>query len=108
MSDHHACPWPGCDKTVPARMWGCGIHWSRLPLALREALWCQYRPGQEGDGVFSDGYVRAARAIDEWIAIRVAEMEAEDARYAPQIKMVLEREEAAKRRRSEYRYRRRR
>lgn len=64
----HRCHWPGCAEQAPPAAWGCRAHWHKLPIALRNALWRAYRVGQEDDGKPSAEYVRAARAIQAWIA----------------------------------------
>lgn len=62
------CRWPGCATMVPAHMWACKPHWSRLPKEYRDAIWQNYRPGQEIDGGLTTGYIAADRAAREWIA----------------------------------------
>ncbi len=44
----HECHWPDCDRQVPPAMWGCKQHWFKLPKRLRDAIWAEYVPGQEG------------------------------------------------------------
>lgn len=41
------CSWPGCERLVPASLWGCKSHWFRLPKAIRDRIWATYVPGQE-------------------------------------------------------------
>lgn len=67
----HTCHWPGCGTQVPPAMWGCKEHWFRLPKALRDAIWQEYRPGQERDGKPSVRYVATALIVQEWIAGRI-------------------------------------
>lgn len=64
----HTCHWPGCNAQVPPAMWGCRTHWFKLPIALRDAIWAAYRPGQERDMRPSEAYIAAARAAEAWIA----------------------------------------
>lgn len=45
----HTCHAHGCERTVPPRMWGCRAHWFGLPKKIRDAIWREYRPGQEND-----------------------------------------------------------
>lgn len=67
----HTCHWPGCPKQVPPAMWGCSGHWFKLPKSLRDAIWREYRPGQEKDGTPSDRYLAVAALVQEWIAGRI-------------------------------------
>lgn len=63
----HHCHWPGCEKQVPPAMWGCGKHWFRLPVSLRNKIWAAYVPGQEERGDPSDKYIEVAREVQQWI-----------------------------------------
>jgi hypothetical protein len=63
----HFCHWPGCDKPVAPRFWGCRGHWMRLPQALRDRIWATYVPGQETTKTPSAEYLEAAQAVQEWI-----------------------------------------
>ena len=64
----HACHWPGCSKQVPPAMWGCALHWYRLPLRLRRAVWAAFEPGQEVSRSPSPEYLRVADEVQRWIA----------------------------------------
>lgn len=64
---NHHCHWPGCNKQVPPAMWGCKGHWFALPPMLRARIWATYKPGQETNGTPSDDYIKAAKAVQEWI-----------------------------------------
>lgn len=64
----HTCHWPGCDRSVMPKLWGCKEHWFKLPVAIRNALWKEYRPGQEVTKDPSPEYVAAAKKAQEWIA----------------------------------------
>jgi hypothetical protein len=48
-------------------MWGCREHWFKLPKPLRDAIWKEYRPGQEKDGTPSQRYLVVAQLVQEWI-----------------------------------------
>ena len=63
----HACHWPGCDRQVPPAMWGCRLHWFRLPKALRDRIWDAYVPGQEKRMDPSAEYLAVANEVREWI-----------------------------------------
>ena len=64
---NHGCHWPGCPKQVPPAMWGCAMHWRRLPKYLRDLIWETYEPGQEVDMSPSSEYLDAADKVQEWI-----------------------------------------
>lgn len=68
---NHTCHWTGCARQVPPAMWGCKEHWFKLPKALRDAIWKEYRPGQEKDGTPSQRYLIVAQLVQEWIAGRI-------------------------------------
>ena len=63
----HTCHWPGCATVVPPAMWGCKAHWYRLPKAIRDDIWANYRPSQEITKTPSDGYIAAAKRAQAWI-----------------------------------------
>jgi hypothetical protein len=48
-------------------MWGCSMHWFKLPKALRDRIWAAYRPGQEKDFDVSNEYLSAANEVQKWI-----------------------------------------
>lgn len=45
----HRCHAHGCDKPVPPRMFACKPHWFALRKPVRDAIWREYRSGQERD-----------------------------------------------------------
>lgn len=63
----HLCHWPGCEKPVAPKFWGCQAHWFRLPFSLRDRIWATYVPGQEITKTPSVAYLEAAEAVQEWI-----------------------------------------
>lgn len=63
----HTCHWPGCDKRVPPKLWGCRLHWYALPKDLRDRIWQTYRPGQEIDKRPSTEYIAVAKDVQNWI-----------------------------------------
>lgn len=63
----HGCHWPCCDKQVPPAMWGCKLHWFKLPKRLRDRIWATYEIGQEVDMTPSDEYLAVAREVQDWI-----------------------------------------
>jgi hypothetical protein len=64
----HHCHWPGCQRVVPPKLWGCREHWFRLPAHLRKRIWQTYVPGQEKSKTPSADYIAAAKAVQKWIA----------------------------------------
>lgn len=68
----HTCHWPGCGRQVPPAMWGCGEHWRALPRRLKDAIWREYRVGQEENMSPSHAYLDVAREVDEWIRNEIA------------------------------------
>lgn len=67
VTGDHTCHWPGCTKQVAPAMWGCKIHWFRLPKAIRDRIWKAFRPGQEIEKAPSAEYLEAAEAAQQWI-----------------------------------------
>ena len=67
----HTCHWPGCEKQVPPAMWGCKVHWYKLPQVLRNKIWRAYEPGQEVTMTPSDEYLTVAREVQDWIKSRL-------------------------------------
>lgn len=63
----HTCHWPGCETKCPPAMWGCRVHWFKLPKRLRDLIWNTYEIGQEQTMTPSREYVAAAREVQEWI-----------------------------------------
>ena len=64
----HRCQWPGCERTVPASLWGCAPHWRRIPGRLKTALQSAYTLGQEADhNLITDRYQAVYREIQAWI-----------------------------------------
>jgi hypothetical protein len=49
MLDLHTCHAHGCDRPVAPRMFACRSHWFALPQKIRDAVWREYRTGQERD-----------------------------------------------------------
>lgn len=67
----HTCHWTGCTRAVPPAMWGCREHWFKLPKVLRDAIWREYRPGQEITKTPNTRYVATAALVQAWIAGKV-------------------------------------
>lgn len=67
---NHHCHWPGCNREVPPKLWGCKTHWYALPVAIRRRILAAYVPGQEITKTPSAEYMAAAREAQEWILAR--------------------------------------
>lgn len=66
---NHTCHWPGCRIQVPPAMWGCKLHWFKVPKHLRDQIWATYVPGQEVTKTPSAAYIKAAQAVEAWIRV---------------------------------------
>jgi len=65
----HTCHAHGCKLPVPERMLMCRTHWFSLRRAIRDAIWQEYRPGQEIEKDPSVRYLAVQqRAIGELAA----------------------------------------
>lgn len=62
----HTCHAHGCSKKTPPTMFMCRTHWFILRKPMRDAIWREYRPGQENDKRASLRYLAIQqRAISE-------------------------------------------
>ena len=62
----HGCHAHGCDTPVPPFMFACRKHWYSLRAPMRDAIWHEYRRGQEVDKRPSARYLAVQqRAIGE-------------------------------------------
>ena len=66
----HVCHAEQCNTPVPPKMFMCRKHWYTVPKPLRDAIWAEYRPGQEIDKRPSDAYMEVARAAIAAVAER--------------------------------------
>lgn len=57
----HVCHAHGCNVAVPPRMFMCRAHWASLRKPMRDAIWREYRPGQERDKAPSTRYLAVQR-----------------------------------------------
>jgi hypothetical protein len=53
---------------VILRLWGCPVHWWKLPKDIRDRIRATYRWGQERDLNLSIEYIEAEQAAQDWIA----------------------------------------
>lgn len=67
----HTCHAEGCSKRVPPKMFACRAHWFALPLKVRNAIWREYRAGQEVDKKPSVSYL----AVQQYAVGLLAERE---------------------------------
>lgn len=68
MTRVHHCHALNCATDVPPRMHMCPRHWRLVPQALKDALWANYRRGQERTMSPSPDYLRAAAACVRSVA----------------------------------------
>src|SRR5688572_3792847 len=62
----HTCHAHGCERAVPPSMFMCRAHWYSLRKPMRDAIWREYRRGQEIDKSPSLRYLAVQqRAIGE-------------------------------------------
>ena len=57
----HLCHAHGCNIEVPPSMLACKPHWYALPKKYRDAIWREYRRGQEKDRRVSYRYYAVQR-----------------------------------------------
>jgi len=72
----HQCHAPGCDKEVPPKMFACRGHWFKLGKKTRDAIWREYRPGQELDKAPSLRYLAVQRFACAELAFKPNDEEA--------------------------------
>lgn len=87
----HTCHSPDCTRPVPPRMLFCLDHWRALPKKVQDAIWREYRSGQEIDKKPSLRYLSVQRLAcahsvfkpdDEEAALRALVYLQEAVRYA--------------------------
>jgi len=66
----HTCHAPGCKRLVPPRMFACKHHWYRLPQKIRDAVWREYRVGQEIDKQPSARYLAVQQLACAYLAFK--------------------------------------
>lgn len=66
----HTCHAHGCTRAVPPRMFACREHWAAVRRVLRDAIWKEYRPGQEIDKNPSLRYLAVQRLAVAELAFR--------------------------------------
>jgi len=74
----HTCHAIGCSVPVPPKMFMCKKHWSMVPKSLRDAIWANYRPGQEIDKRPSAEYVRVTGAAQLMVLRQERALKGED------------------------------
>ena len=57
----HTCHAHGCTTRVPPSMFMCRSHWYAFRKPMRDAIWKEYRPGQENDKRPSPRYMAVQR-----------------------------------------------
>ncbi len=66
----HHCHAHGCEVAVPPKMFMCRSHWYSLRKPLRDAIWREYRPGQENDKQASARYLAVQRRAVAEVAFK--------------------------------------
>jgi hypothetical protein len=66
----HTCHAKGCPVPVPPKLLMCRKHWYMVPKPLRDAVWAEYRPGQEIDKQPSMAYLHVMRAAIDAVAAK--------------------------------------
>ena len=69
----HICHAKGCQVPVPPKLFMCRRHWYQLPLAMRNAIWKVYVPGQEITKQASADYRRVAAEAVAWLSNKEGE-----------------------------------
>jgi hypothetical protein len=63
---NHECHAHGCEVQVPPKLFMCKSHWYKLRKKMRDAIWNEYRPGQEDNKNPSTRYMAVQqRAVAE-------------------------------------------
>lgn len=57
----HQCHAHACTAVIAPKLFMCRLHWYRLRKAMRDAIWREYRPGQEIDKSPSARYMAVQR-----------------------------------------------
>lgn len=78
----HTCHAHGCERRVPPAMFACRSHWYQLRKPMRDAIWREYRAGQEIDKKPSLRYLAVQRLAVGELAFKPHDEEA--ARIAAQ------------------------
>ncbi len=77
----HLCHAEGCSLPVPPAMFVCRKHWQRLPKVFQEAIYREYRKGQEISKTPTSRYIAVQRAAVSILAKKDGLLEkAEEAR----------------------------
>lgn len=90
---YHACHAHGCSTPVPPKMVMCRAHWYAVRKAVRDAIWHEYRPGQEDDKKPSLRYMAVQQLAIAELAFKPHDEEA--ARVAAQYLLAAQRHRQA-------------
>jgi hypothetical protein len=66
----HTCHAHGCATVVPPRLFACRRHWFALSKNIRDAIWREYRPGQENDKEPSLRYLAVQQFACAYLAFK--------------------------------------
>lgn len=80
----HKCHAHGCPLSVPPKFLFCARHWHMTRKALQNAIWNEYRVGQEESKEASDRYMAIQRLCVSELAHRLPSGSSVALRYAEQ------------------------
>lgn len=72
----HLCHAHGCTEPVPPKMFSCRPHWYALPKVLRDAVWREFRAGQETDKRPTRRYIAVQRLAVAHLAFKPGDAKA--------------------------------
>lgn len=84
----HTCHARGCEVEVPRKLFMCKKHWFKLPKAMQDAVWREYKPGQEnGQASVTEEYCRVTDEAIRHLHELEAKAQAKAAADAGQLSM---------------------
>jgi len=73
---NHTCHAHGCETRISPRLFACRVHWFRLRKPLQDAIWNEYRVGQEKTKDPSPRYMAVQRRAVAELAFKPNDEEA--------------------------------
>lgn len=67
-TEEHICHAKGCEVPVPPKLFMCSTHWFMLPKEKRDAIWREYKTGQEIRKNPTAEYLRVMRECIKFVA----------------------------------------
>lgn len=68
MSDVHKCHAARCNRFTPPSKFACRWHWFRLHYSIQQAIWREYKPGQENTKTPSKAYLAVQQCAVAYLA----------------------------------------